>query len=229
MKPDAAPDNTLLNAWSRLRTTVEARPHRERWVLLALLVVLTLMVTHHYGVDRVHRAIDVARADIATLESEYQEWIGLRQELEARIGLDLQDDLQRRGLLLRADRDRLQEAVREHLERFIEPDRVSSMLRALMQATEGLQFRYLISLPPEALGFQDGQPETAFTPVYRRGVEVHFLGTYQGLIRWIDQIEAEPWIVQWDRLRIETTDASGLSHFSIRIYTLTLDEDWIRV
>lgn len=227
MKTPVAPP-ALEKAWSRLCTAIEARSHRERWVLLVLLVVITGMITHHYSVQRIQQATDSVRAEIATLESEYREWTTLRRDLEERGEKDPQASLQQRAQQLEADRHQLQEDVRKHLDRFIEPERVNSVLRTLMQTTEGLQFLHLVSLPPQPLDVrQNENAEPA--PVFRRGVEVHFRGTYRGLIRWIDRIEAQPWIVQWDRLRIERDDPDGLSRFSLRIYTLTLDEDWIRV
>lgn len=64
--------------------------------------------------------------------------------------------------------------------------------------------------------------------VYQHGLEMTLEGRYLDLLNYLRAVEALPYTFFWEALDIETVDYPT-TRIKLRVYTLSLDEEWIGV
>ncbi|MFN3879896.1 MAG: hypothetical protein ACK4L8_00520 [Nitrincola lacisaponensis] len=224
--------------WQRLETQLEKRSLRERIIILfiALLVVVLLIDTLLTEPDRrqhqqLTQQLERQQLELDTLKNQEQE---LLQSLSADPNIALRERVQR----LEQEATLAREALDQEFARFISPEQMNTALRALVNVTEGVSLHSLRSLPteiifsaPDAVEDDSDSVQTASeasSGIYRRGVELELLGNYHGLVRYLDMLSELPWVISWDQIQVISEDYPQV-HFRLRLYTLTLDEGWLRV
>lgn len=220
----------MKGAFAALNRRLNARAPRER-VLIAVATLVVVMLMGDLLVlqplrDRADR--ESARIDAAT--ESIAETAATLDELQARLRDDPNAGRRARIASLEARRDALDARLRARSLALVDPAEMASLLRSLMDRSEGLELVRLESEPvePVALGFAKGTAEGGAPSLYRHGVVLEFRGGYEDLVDYLGAVEAMPWMVFWEMVDIRMVDYPTAS-ITLRVYTLGISEEWIGV
>ena len=224
----------MKNIWLRVESAIQKRPLRERGIILAtaLVVMVFLIDTLLLYPDREEKKqllnrINSLQGELTTLKQQ-------ESDLLASISRDPDALLKERIARLTLEVQRSRDSLETEFSQFISPEQMNSALRSLVSVTEGVSLFSLRSLPtetvfaPTADEHLNQTDESALTTgIFRRGVELELTGSFHGLVRYLDMLDELPWIISWEKVQVYGDYPE--TKFRLRLYTLTLDEGWLRV
>lgn len=230
-----------MKIWVQISQQIEKRSLRERGILLAVALLIVLLLTDTLLTDPDRREIVQQTQRLTSQQAELDTLKTQETELLQSLSADPNIALRERASRLETEALHAREALDQEFARFISPDQMNSALRALVGVTEGVSLHSLRSLPTEIV-FSAPQVDTdeqsdkelsslpaeVASGVYRRGVELELTGNYHGLVRYLDMLSELPWVISWEQVQV-ISDQYPDTLFRLRLYTLTLDEGWLRV
>ncbi|MEO5364960.1 MAG: hypothetical protein H7831_01095 [Magnetococcus sp. WYHC-3] len=64
--------------------------------------------------------------------------------------------------------------------------------------------------------------------IYRHAIKVRIAGDFQGLMRYLGQLESAPWMLYWDEVEYQVMDYPA-AVMSLTIFTLSFSTEWLSV
>lgn len=125
----------------------------------------------------------------------------------------------------------MQARLRAITDEMITPQDMARFLEQLLVQEAELTMLRLETLDPEPLLAGDARPGDAArdgVALHRHGFEIEFAGGYLATLRYLQALEALPWRFFWDSVRYEVVEYPA-SVVRLRLFTLSLSEDWIGV
>lgn len=119
----------------------------------------------------------------------------------------------------------LDRQLRERALEILAPEQMKRVLRDLIGGVRALELTSLETETVTALfvGSDDGAPG-----LFRHGMTLRLEGDYLALVEAVRRIEALPWRFYWSSLAIDA-DRSPTRRIELRVYTVSLREEWMRV
>jgi MSHA biogenesis protein MshJ len=222
---------SLRQSWSRLNDRYLAFSRRER-LLVALAVVFgPLLIGHALFVDPQSARL---KAMENTLVGEGTNVARLQAEeasLQQQISID--PDAGRKADLaaLNAERDRLDEQLRQFSAVLVRPEEMNGLLESLLARHAGLRLLSLKTLAPQSvLALEaregDGKPVERSFDLYRHGVEIRLEGSYAQLQAYLSQLEKLQQKLLWGPLKYQVIDHPR-AELTLTVYTLSPDRTWL--
>ncbi len=222
---------SLRQSWNRLNQHYAALSRRER-ALVALAVVLTpLLIGFSLFVDpqraRLKALENTLATDGATLIRLQAEASNLQQQLA------IDPDAGRRADLaaLQAERDRLDEQLRQFRSVLVRPEDMNGLLERLLASHAGLRLLSLKTLVPHSVlpaaeGKEGSQSAERSFDLYRHGVEIRLEGNYGQLQAYLVQLEQLQQKLLWGKLDYRVVDYPR-AELTLVVYTLSPDRTWL--
>ncbi|MEW6703922.1 MAG: hypothetical protein AB1430_03635 [Pseudomonadota bacterium] len=226
---------------ARLTRRFDARPQRERVVLLVALAALafwladTLWLTPAFQRSRAASVqlagargeLDTLRADLARLQS-----LGAEQERALKADIDQMRQRVAAGAA----------ALRAYEDTLIGADHMVELLEQMLPRDGRLKLRELRTLPRSdllAAGRTSGPAAAASAAaaepagagalsVYRHGVELTLEGGYADLLAYLESLEQSPKRVLWGGLAMKVEQHPKVV-LTLRLHTLSLDRGWLEI
>jgi MSHA biogenesis protein MshJ len=217
--------------WQQWTARVDALALRERILLLAVVLVVTVLAFDALWLGPVQQELGAERQRLEQLTTRHQALSASLAELQAREAVDPEAAPRQRMGEIRAETARLDEQLRERTLRLIPPQQMTAVLEDLIRGSEALTLLSMRSEPALSMGREGvgGEGEGSDLPVfYRHGLVMELSGDYLALLAYLRTVEAMPWGLFWEALEVRAQD-TGPSRFVIRVFTLSFDEDWIGV
>ena len=246
--------STLSAQWAQWTGKFAALTRRERAMVAAALVFGGGFLIFTFGIDPfVIQARNASRAELAA-RTELAQQQALLAVLTAQ---DADPDAANRSRLARARQELT--AVSERLARFeagmVPPARMQAFLQGLLAKNQAIELLGLRTLPvtpvgaPAAAGKSEGaagataqtskDPATdkpaqgSATPaaaegIYQHGIEIRLAGSYNDLLNYLAELERMPQRVMWNSVSL-TVEKHPRNVMVLRVYTLSLDKNWLVV
>lgn len=212
--------------WHQWAGRVDALALRERILLLAVVLVVTVLAFDTLWLGPAHQELGAQRDRVEQLTTQRQALSASLAHLQTREAEDPEAVPRQRMGEFRAEMARLDEQLRERTLSLIPPRQMSAVLEDLIRGSEALTLLSMASEPALSLG---GEGEGSDLPVfYRHGLVMELGGDYLALLDYLRTVEAMPWGLFWEALELRAED-TGPGRFVIRVFTLSFDEDWIGV
>lgn len=234
-----------MNAMTALRTRWQnwcaqflARPRRERAILAFALLFGGGFLLFNFGIDAAWQKTRAARAETQVAHTELLE---KKAQLIAIQAVADPDTANRRRL---AQIKEAMNAVNTRLSSFeqgmVSPARMRNFLEDLLARNRGVDLLEFKTLSPEVIGApakntpgtdnQTPLPNTPATPsadgIWQHGIELRLAGSYPDLLNYLTSLEAMPQRLMWNRLELKTKTYPR-NEMVLRVYTLSLDKDWL--
>lgn len=209
-----------------LTARIDGLALRERLLLLGVAVVVSVLVADALWLGPIQRSSAAESQRLERLTTQQQTLMSRLQALNAQAAEDPNARLRAQLEVLRTEVAELDEALLARTLAFVSPRRMPGLLDDLIRGSEGLSLLGMRSEPAarvESLAVGEGLP-----PVYRHGLVMELQGDYLSLLAYLRAVEALPWGLFWESLRIDTEEAAP-GRFRIRVFTLSLEEGWIGV
>lgn len=209
------------------RTAFDARAPRERLLLIAAAVALVWTA-----------------ADLVWITPAVAQWKAARvQVAQAAAALSqLHSDIARQGAEQRAAEQQTQAELAQWRARVAANERALSaagaslvsagdmvpMLERLLARHGTLRLRSMHTVAPGPAGAAAGASAPPAAALYRHGVELSVEGGYGDLVGYVQAIEGLPQRVLWGGLELKVEQYPTVV-LTLRLYTLSLDDEWIRI
>lgn len=228
------------DAWAALRVRAtrltrrfDARPQRERMVMLLALAALSFWLADKLWITP---SFNRARAASTQLAGARGELDTLRADLARlrALGAEQQRSLQAE---LGATRSRVEAgsaALRAYEDTLVGADRMVELLEQMLPQHGRLKVRELKSLGRADLLAPAGAAQAASASastsasVYRHGVELTLEGSYADLLEYLQALEKMPRRVLWGGMSMKVEQHPKVV-LTLRLYTLSLDRGWLNL
>ncbi|PKO41514.1 MAG: hypothetical protein CVU31_15585 [Betaproteobacteria bacterium HGW-Betaproteobacteria-4] len=224
--------NALRQQWKQLGRKYAALSRRERLLLAAALVLGPLLIGHALLVDpqwkrgkALQNTIATESASLATMQTQAT---SLQQEL----GIDPDAGRKAELAALVAQRDQLDEQLRQLGSALVRPEEMNGLLERLLARNAGLRLISLKTLAPQSVLLRDKAQEADGKPVersfdlYRHGVEIRLEGSYGQLQEYLAQLEKLPQRLLWGQLNYRVGEYPR-AEMTLTVYTLSPDKTWL--
>lgn len=105
---------------------------------------------------------------------------------------------------------------------FVSAHLMIEVLHDMLQQSSGLKLIKLESLPVTSLTKNDQE----HSGVYRHGLTITLSGSYLNTLKYLQSLEALPWKFSWDRIDYQVKKYP-LAETTLRVYTLSFEENWL--
>ena len=222
--------------WEKIRASIDDMSLRERTMIFiaAAFVVISLMNV---------LLLDPLLARQKLLSSKMEQRQEKMKELQAQMQNMLQakrDDehspLRDRLVQLKQQLQEQDSYLQSRTDRLIEPDKMADLLRKVLDNNGSLQLVELKTLPvslliekPQGVATNppDGQTGSQ-KQIFKHGVQITVRGGYLDLIRYITALEKLPEQMFWGEASLSVEKYPD-SLFTLTLYTLSLDKNWLAV
>lgn len=214
----------------KLTRSFDARPQRERIVLLAALSAVTFWLTDKVWITPAFersRAADVrlaaARDDLGRLRASTQTMHSVGAEQERQMRADLAQWHQHV--------DTEAAALRNYEDTLVGPDHMVDLLRAMLPRDGRVKVRELKSLDHSNLMAPQAASASAAgggPALYRHGVELTLEGGWGDLFDYLQALETMPRHVLWDGMTLKVAQHPTVM-LTLRLHTLSLNRGWLEI
>ena len=242
--------SAVSSKWTRWSDKFAALTRRERAIVAVALLFGGGFLIFNFGIDPfVLKARNASRAEVAA-RSE----LGQQQMLIAALAAQNADpDAPNRARLAQAKQELAK--VGERLERFeagmVPPARMQAFLEGLLARNRAIELLGLKTLPVTLVGAspsaekaeaavgtiaqpakektgQGGAAPGAAEGIYQHGIEIRLAGSYNDLLNYLAELERMPQRVMWNSVSL-TVEKHPRNVMVLRVYTLSLDRNWLVV
>lgn len=121
----------------------------------------------------------------------------------------------------------LDNRLAERTANVVDPQQMAPLLEQVLDRQRDLKLISMQSLAAEPV-FDELGRSTDGTGIFRHGLEMELEGSYLNLLEYLRALEALESSFFWEALEIESLDYPK-NRIRLRVYTLSLSEDWIGV
>ena len=223
---------SLRQSWSRFNARYAALSRRER-ALVALAVVFgPLLIGYSLFVDPQSARRKVMEANLATEKATVARLQAEAANLQQQLSID--PDAGRKADLaaLNAERDKLDEQLRQFSSVLVRPEEMNGLLERLLVRHAGLRLVSLKTLAPQSVlpvgEAKEGEakPAERSFDLYRHGVEIRLEGSYGQLQAYLAQLEKLQQKLLWGKLEYRVIEYPR-AELTLTVYTLSPDRTWL--
>jgi MSHA biogenesis protein MshJ len=227
--------------WAHWEAKYAALTQRERAILAAAIVLGGGFLIFSFGIDPfLLKARSASRAE-ASARSEVVQQSALLAQLTAQ---NADPDAANRSKLAQAKKDLA--AISDRLARFeagmVPPAKMQAFLQGLLARDGAVAVISLKTLPVTLVGIPAAEkvdaavkadPAVKNKPaaddgIYQHGIEIELAGSYNALLNYLAELERMPQQVMWNSISF-TVKKHPLNGMVLRVYTLSLDRNWLAV
>lgn len=233
--------------WEQWTAKFASLTQRERAILAGAIVFGGGFLIFSFGVDPY---LIKARNANQTESAARAEFVQQSAQLAQLTAQNADPDAVNRNKLAQAKKDL--GAVSERLARFeggmVPPARMQAFLQGLLAKNTGIELLGLETLPVTLVGASPADKSDApaqstppsdkdvLTPgtvapadgVYQHGIEIRLAGSYNALLNYLEELERMPQRVMWNHVSL-TVEKYPRNVMVLRVYTLSLDRNWLVV
>ncbi len=221
----------MRDKWQTLLQRFAALNARERWlVLVAIFAVayqaadLLILNRQFAEIQRLNSAMVQDNAAIVRVNTELN-------MLAQRALDDPNKRLRQQIESARSEVQGLQARLRDATDELISPQQMARLLEDMLVRQDELTMLRLQTLEARPLLAQDGEQSNrrdGLSALHRHGFALEFSGSYLATLDYLKTLERLPWQFFWDSVDYEVLEYP-YSVVRLKLYTLSLSEDWIGV
>lgn len=229
------------DAWAAARTRTarltrrfDARPQRERIVMLLALAALTFWLADTLWITPSSSRARAASTELAGARGELDTLRADLARLQA-MSAEQQRTLQTEITATRSRVESGAAALRAYENTLVGADHMVELLEQMLPRHGRLKVRELKSLGRSDLLAPTGAAPAASAPaatggpsVYRHGVELTLEGSYADLMEYLASLENMPRRVLWGGMSMKAEQYPKVV-LTLRLYTLSLDKGWLEL
>lgn len=216
-----------MSQWQQWETRFNALQAREKWLIAASSLLLTVWLLFIMLLEPALQGIDAARQQLTLQQRQYQQAGVVVEQLRQQLGVDHNQSLQQQIDQLKQQQELLNQQIRQSASHFISAEQMVPLLQSVLQQSQTVQLSRLQTLPPVAVSLP-GQASDTGALLYQHRVKLTLIGTYAELSSALQSIEQLPWAVNWQALQYQVT-RHPQAEMTLELATVSEHEDIIRL
>jgi MSHA biogenesis protein MshJ len=215
----------MMDTVRMLESWFDGRPMRERAVLAAAAIVVTVLLLEGLWWGPQRERAGAAQTDVTLLVEQKSTLAAELGQLEEREALDPDSAIRAQLDFLSGKITVLDQRLQAQTLQILAPEQMPAVLRDLIRTVEGLRITAVRSEAPQRLV---NSAEDNLPVLYRHGLVIDLEGDYLGLLDCVRKLEDLPWRLYWLGMEVRA-DGVAPGEFRLHVYTVSLREEWIRV
>lgn len=205
----------------RLIAAYNALQAREQWLLQVVLHAILLALMGLLLLQPLWQRSMVLQQTTASQQQQNQQLQEQLEQLRQQVITDpdqlLRDELAR----LQGQQADMNQRIATLTDALVSPAQMVPLLEQMLQQDKRLQLKSLVNLPRERLGLGE---EFADVPLYRHGLQLTLDASYDGLLAYLQRLDALPWRLFWQRLDFQIVQHPR-GELTLEVYTLSMREE----
>jgi len=220
----------LIQRWEKLSEQVEALTLRERGILLGAIIVSVVFIWGQFIFAPLQDRDKAASRNLISLTQQQANFAQQQLLLERRLKDDPNKELRVQRTELEVQLAKMKSEIERQLSDLIAPEKMADVLRSMLQQQANLKLISLKNMPvapfdPPSEKVENDSKEEA--GLYRHSMELVMDGEYFDVLEYIKRLESLKGF-SWETMNYEVIDYPK-ARVTIKISTLSLEEDWIGV
>ena len=226
----------MTKKWRQLAARFDALVRLERLMVAAGLLIALAVLGYAFLLKPQLQRLANADKRAAEVQAELP---AIETALAQARGRPRDPDAGRRASLLemRKAAGSLDARLRAFSDKMVPPEKMPAFLESLLASNPKLELLSLRSLPPGFLierseDKKDGKAAVAASEplpnLYRHGIEIRIAGSYNDLLQYLEQLEAMPNRILWNKL-ILVAEQYPRNVMTLTVFTLSLNRLWLIV
>jgi MSHA biogenesis protein MshJ len=232
--------------WLKWSARIDALTLRERAMVFAAAAASIVFLAYSVFLNPLFARQAALRAQISQQRNNVA---GIEADITQKIqayALDPDSANRARLAVIKADMAQLDTGLRAMQKGLVAPERIAPLLESILKANARLRLVSMKTLPVASLGTerarlaagpkrqQFGQEpgrERAPQPaelLYRHGVQVAVRGNYLDMVNYMSALEAMPAQLFWGKAQLDVDEYPN-AQLTLTLYTLSLDQKWIKL
>lgn len=216
-----------MNQWQQLSERFNQLQQREKWLIAASLIFLTLWLALIYLLEPSWQAIQKQQQQQRQLQQQLADIQQQSVQLKAQLNVDQDAGYRQQINVLQQQQQQLNEQIRQSASHFIGAEQMLSLLQNMLKSSEGVQVKSLTSAPAEPVKLQ-GQTAEDAALLYQHRLTLVLTGSYAKLYQVLTRMEQLPWLINWAGLQYKV-EQYPTGELSLQLITVSEHEDIIRL
>ena len=221
----------LIQRWEKLSGQVEALTLRERAILLGAIVIGVVFIWGQFIFAPLQDRHKRASSNLISLTQQQTTFAEQQLLLTQRLKDDPNRELRAQRAELEAQLSKVKSEIERQLSGLIAPEKMADVLRSMLQQQEKLKLVSLKNMPVAPFNPSgqtvESEPKEGEAGLYQHSMELVMDGEYFDVLEYIKRIESLKGF-SWETMNYEVIDYPK-ARVTIKISTLSLEEDWIGV
>lgn len=216
-------NSPLLVLWQLLSGRFSARSNRDKYLITLSFFSIVLVMMQTLLIDPLQQQLARSKQQVSTQQTLAAQ---LNADLAGLVKAQSQDpDAEVRARLEMAQQQQrgLQLALAQEVSGLIPPEQMGRVIERLLTNHKRVRLAELRVLPRVLVGADSG---AAAAQIYRHGIELSLRGSYFDLLHYLQAVESMPQRLYWEKLEFQAGDYP-VATFKLRLYTMSLDRDWM--
>lgn len=238
----------MKQSWQKLSARIDAMSLRERVLIFVMAAAILVVLANALLLDpqfarqkQLSQRITAEQTQIAAIQADIQ------QKVRAQA---VDPDAASRQQLnhLKQQSERLRGALEVTQKALVTPEKMPSLLEAILKRNGRLQLVSLKTLPASNLSetapasaktgtdtpagsapaAAAGAPGGGIGIIYRHGVEIIVAGSYPDMMNYMVELEAMPWQLYWGKAKLQA-ESWPQARLTLTLFTLSLDKKWMNL
>jgi MSHA biogenesis protein MshJ len=224
--------SALSAQWAQWAEKFAALTRRERIIVAGALLLGGSFLIFNFWIDPfMIAARGASKAELAARTELVQQ----QAQIAALTAQNADPDAPNRKRLAQAKQELAE--VGERLARFeagmVPPARMQAFLEGLLARNRAIELLGLKTLPVTLVGApapveKPAAGTGAAEGIYQHGIEIRLAGSYNDLLNYLAELERMPQRVMWNSVSL-TVEKYPRNILVLRVYTLSLDRNWLIV
>ena len=210
--------------WSALVQWFHQRALRERAVLLLCAVTLMVAPVYLFVLEPATQQRASAQQQIARMNAEISQLEMMEAEIRARSRVDPDQELRERHDQLVQQLAEQRQELHLGISHLVAPAEMPGLLKQIL-ARSDIELLRLENMAPQLVGAVEPSAE-APSRLYRHRLQMELRGDYLSLLSYLRRLDQLPRLLVWEEIDV-TTREYPLTTIRLRVYTLSLTEDWL--
>ena len=216
-----------MTQWQIMSERFGAMQQREKWLIFASVLLLTLWLGVIYLLEPMWQTNKVLRQQTAQIERQFADSGILLQQLRQQLGTDQDGEIRMQISELERQQQQLTIQIQQNASHFIGSEQMISLLENVLRQSRGVQLNRLTSAPAQAVRLA-GQAEDEAALLYQHKLTLVISGQYAQLAETLQRLEQLPWLINWAGLTFNVTNYPQ-SEMQLELITVSANEDIIRL
>jgi MSHA biogenesis protein MshJ len=213
--------------WNEISEKFAALEMREKVIVFAGLLLLTLWISFLYVIEPMTK--DIAKAQ-GTIKTQKDEAGTTQRQIElflGALGKDPNATINESIKNTQSSIKQMDQQLNELTVNFISPHKMREVLNELLKSDESVKVTDFTSLPAEKVGV-DGTSNNTQITIYQHGIQLTVQGGYYDLQRYMKRLEALPWKFYWKSFAYTVLEHPN-AKLEIEITTISTNERFIAI
>lgn len=218
----------IKEGWDHLSTRINDMSIRERAMVFITLLVLIYFAWDSALMGPLERERTAKLERLSSIERDTRQFNQEAELLISKMSKNPDEELNQELERLRTQLIEVDAAIAERMDTLIEPAKMATVLRDMLQEQAGLTLIRIAKRPTIPLLPTDNSVTNEMSGIYKHRVTMEFNGSYKEIVAYLKTLQSLRWRFLWENISVKT-NVYPQATVVFEVSSLSLSEGWLDV